>query len=86
MNPADAAERGLEDGDQVVVRNARGRVTFKLAVTDATREGVLYSPKGTWRRTSATGYTSNVLIPADIRTDIERGACYNETFVEVERA
>ena len=86
MNPADASARGLEDGDKVEVRNERGRVTFRLVVTDATREGVLYSPKGTWRSTSETGLTSNALIPSGIRTDIERGACYNETFVEVEKA
>ncbi len=85
MNPADASARGLEDGDKVAVWNARGRVTFRLAVTDAVREGVLYSPKGTWRSTSETGLTSNALIPSDIRADLERGACYNETFVEVER-
>ena len=85
MNPADAAARDLEDGDKVEVWNERGRVTLKLVVTDATREGVLYSPKGTWLGTSETGLTTNSLIPADIRTDIERGACYNETFVDVEK-
>ena len=31
-------------------------------------------------------FTGNALIPSDIRTDIEDGACYNETFVEVEQA
>jgi len=85
MNPADAAARDLEDGDKVAVWNERGRVTFRLSVTDAVREGVVYSPKGTWRNTSETGLTSNVLIPSALRTDIERGACYNETFVNVER-
>ena len=45
--------------------------------------GVLYSPKGTWLRTSETGATVNALIPSDLRTDIERGACYNETFVDI---
>ena len=85
MNPADAEARGLADGDKVEVWNDRGRVTFRLVVTDATREGVLYSPKGAWRRSSETGLTANALIPSDIRADIERGACYNETFVEVEK-
>lgn len=85
MNPADATTRNLNDGDTVAVWNSRGKVTFRLKVTDATREGVLYSPKGTWRNTSDTGLTSNALIPSDIRTDIEDGACYNETFVEVEK-
>lgn len=83
MNPADAAERGMKDGDTVIVWNERGEVALKLSVTDATRSGVIYSPKGTWRDTSDTGLTVNALVPADIRADIERGACYNETFVEV---
>ena len=56
---------------------------MKLTVSDATRKGVLYSPKGTWRRSSETELTVNSLIPSDIRTDIEEGACYNETFVDV---
>jgi hypothetical protein len=29
--------------------------------------------------------TVNALLDADIRTDIIDGACYNDTFVEVER-
>ncbi len=83
MNPIDATARGLGDGDTVSVWNERGRVTLKLVTTDATRPGVLYSPKGTWRRTSDTGLTVNALIPSGLRTDIEDGACYNETFVDV---
>jgi len=83
MNPADAGARGLAANDKVTVWNERGRVTLKLRVTEKTRQGVVYSPKGTWRKTSDTGLTVNVLIPSDLRTDIEEGACYNETFVEV---
>lgn len=85
MNPADAAKRGLVTGDQVTLRNGRGKVLLRLRVTEATRPGVVYSPKGTWLRTSRTGQTVNALIPSDIRTDIAEGACYNETFVEVEK-
>jgi len=85
MHPADATAQGLNDGDVVTVWNGRGKVTLQLVVSDATRPGVLYSPKGTWRGTSDTGLTVNALIPSDIRTDIEGGACYNETFVDVER-
>ncbi|MCR9139993.1 MAG: molybdopterin-dependent oxidoreductase [Alphaproteobacteria bacterium] len=85
MNPADAEHRGLVSGDRVTVRNSRGEVSMRLLVTDATRPGVLYSPKGTWLRTSRTGQTVNALIPSDTRTDIADGACYNETFVEVEK-
>lgn len=86
INAVDATSRRLSNGDIVTVWNARGAVTLTVVVTDATRPGVLYSPKGTWRHTSATGMTANVLIPSDIRTDIEAGACYNETFVDVRKS
>ncbi|OIQ45792.1 MAG: molybdopterin-binding oxidoreductase [Roseobacter sp. MedPE-SW] len=86
MHPRDAHERGLPDGAIVSVWNARGAVTLQLKITTATRPGVLYSPKGTWRGSSQTGFTVNALIPADIRTDIEDGACYHETFVDVKPA
>ena len=86
INPADADAKGFQDGDIVKVRNALGEVSLKIKVTDAVRPGVLYSPKGTWLGTSDTGQTVNALIPSDLRTDIERGACYNETFVDITSA
>jgi hypothetical protein len=57
---------------------------LKARLTDAVRQGILYTPKGTWVKTSDTGQTVNALISADIKTDIMDGACYNETFVDVE--
>ena len=84
INPADASARGIADGQTVRLHNARGQVHLKARLTEAVRPGVLYSPKGTWLRTSPTGQTVNALLRADLRTDIESGACYNETFCEVE--
>ena len=86
INTADAAKKGLKTGDLVKVWNDQGAVTLKVSVSEGVKPSVFYTPKGTWLRTSATGRTVNALIPSDIRTDIERGACYNETFVDVERA
>jgi anaerobic selenocysteine-containing dehydrogenase len=83
LHPDDAERNGIETGDVVTISNDLGAVTLQAAVSDAVRPGVLYSPKGTWFRTSSTGMTVNALIPTDIRTDIERGACYNETFVDI---
>ncbi|GAB5467764.1 MAG: molybdopterin oxidoreductase family protein [Rhodospirillales bacterium] len=83
VNPADAKRLELADGDLVRLRNERGAVTLRALVTDAVKPGVLYSPKGTWIKTSDSGQTVNALIPSDLRTDIEEGACYNETFVEI---
>jgi anaerobic selenocysteine-containing dehydrogenase len=85
IHPADAQARGLNSGDTVSVWNERGVVTLSLVVTDATRAGVVYSSKGVWRKTSNTGFTVNALIPSDLRTDIEDGACYNETYVDIKK-
>ena len=83
IHPADAARRGIAEGQRLRVWNALGEVVLVARVTDAVREGVVYSPKGTWLATSSTGQTVNALINADRKTDIMGGACYNDTFVEV---
>ncbi len=83
INPKDARDRNIANGDLVMIWNDKGEVRLRARVSDAVRPGVLYSPKGTWLGTSDTGSTVNALIPGDLRTDIERGACYNETFVEI---
>jgi anaerobic selenocysteine-containing dehydrogenase len=67
------------------VFNDLGEVTLTVQVSEAMQPGVAYSPKGTWLGTSSTGQTVNALLDADIRTDILDGACYNDTFIEIER-
>ncbi len=85
INPLDASNAAIEDGTLVELSNDKGRVVLQAKLTDAVASGVLYSPKGTWLRTSATGQTVNALIDADMKTDIVDGACYNETFVDLHR-
>ena len=83
INPRDAKASKVEEGALITLSNQKGSVTLKAKITTATREGVLYSPKGTWLQTSSTGQTVNSLIDADMKTDIVGGACYNETFVDI---
>lgn len=52
IHPADAAVRGVTDGDEVVVENGHGAVRLKAVVTDRVRPGVLASPKGRWAKLS----------------------------------
>ena len=84
INSVDASARGIRDGQNVRIWNALGKVELIARITDAVAAGVVYSPKGTWLRTSATGQTVNALISADLKTDIMQGACYNDTFVDCE--
>ena len=86
INPEDAEVAGIVDDELVKIANDKGSVVLKASVTDAVAPGVLYSPKGTWLRTSETGQTVNALIGADMKTDIVDGACYHETFVELQPA
>jgi anaerobic selenocysteine-containing dehydrogenase len=53
IHPADATERGIADGDTVVVGNDRGSCRLRAVVTDAVRQGVLVSPKGRWSKLNA---------------------------------
>ncbi|HZY87337.1 MAG TPA: molybdopterin dinucleotide binding domain-containing protein, partial [Gemmataceae bacterium] len=52
VHPADAAARGVRDGDEVIVANGRGWCRLRAVVTDAVRPGVLVSPKGRWSKLS----------------------------------
>ena len=86
MHPTDAVARGLTDGQSVCVFNALGRVVLPLRVTDAVPAGVVASEKGAWLASSPTGQTLSALTSADDRADLARGACYNDTAVEVASA
>jgi anaerobic selenocysteine-containing dehydrogenase len=86
MHPDDARARGLEGAAFVRVWNDLGSVILPLEITDAISPGVVASEKGAWLATSPTGQTISALVSADDRADLARGACYNDTGVEVERA
>jgi anaerobic selenocysteine-containing dehydrogenase len=54
VHPADAAARGIADGDLVELANGRGSVCLRAVITDAIRQGVLVSPKGRWPKRSGS--------------------------------
>jgi anaerobic selenocysteine-containing dehydrogenase len=86
MHPEDARARGLDGAGSVRVWNELGSAVLPLRITEAVTRGVVASEKGAWLATSATGSTINALVSADDRADLAKGACYNDTRVEVERA
>jgi anaerobic selenocysteine-containing dehydrogenase len=85
MHPDDAAARRLKDGEAARVFNELGEVRCNVVVGPWIARGTVSLPKGLWRRHTANGYTSNVLVP-DTLTDLGGGACFNDARVEVERA
>jgi anaerobic selenocysteine-containing dehydrogenase len=82
MHPADAAARGLADGDLVRIFNDLGEVHCPLHVAPAIRQGTISLPKGLWRRSTRNGATATALVP-DALTDIAGGACFNDARVQV---
>jgi anaerobic selenocysteine-containing dehydrogenase len=84
MNPDDAAERNIEEGDSLRVWNALGEMRINAAISVLVKRGIVTMPKGVWRRNTKNGYTSNALSP-DSLSDLGGGACFNDARVQVER-
>jgi anaerobic selenocysteine-containing dehydrogenase len=63
VHPADAAERGLAEGDAVVLANGTGRLALTLALSEEVPRGVAYAPKGRWPKLEPTRANVNVLNP-----------------------
>lgn len=84
VHPIDAGERGLTDGEDVVVSNSLGAVTLPVSVDARMRVGVCEIPKGLWMRHVANGMVSNALI-SDGVNDLGGGACFNEALVLIEK-
>ena len=81
LHPADAAARGLTDGQRVRLRNERGEVGLMLHVRDEIQPGVVLVP-GQRPVAEAVAGTVNMLC-ADGFTDMGEGATYQSTWLEV---
>jgi formate dehydrogenase major subunit len=44
INPQDAAEKGIADGDEVSVASRRGEITAKAMLTDRVKPGMVFLP------------------------------------------
>ena len=85
INTLDAAERGVRDGEIVVVSNDRGSCELRAVVTNDVARGVAVSPKGRWAKLSPDGRTVNWLTSDDV-TDFGMQAIYHSNMVRVRPA
>jgi anaerobic selenocysteine-containing dehydrogenase len=85
LAPAEAARRGLRDGEKVRLRNSLGEVHATLSISDDLPPGVASIPKGLWREHTLNRWTGNVLAPDHV-DEVGGGACYNDARAEIERA
>lgn len=85
MHSADAAERGIRDGDTVRVFNARGSLRLRARVNDQPRPGVVVAPSVWWKKHAPDRGNANNLTAQRI-TDLGGGATFYDCRVQVEVA
>jgi anaerobic selenocysteine-containing dehydrogenase len=84
MHPRDAAARGLQDGEEVRVFNARGAFVIPLKVSQNVSSGTVAAFWGWWDKLSeGKGNVNNVTSSA--LTDLGGGGTFYDCRVEVER-
>jgi anaerobic selenocysteine-containing dehydrogenase len=84
LHSADAAARGIRDGDAVRVFNARGSLRLRARVNDRPRPGVAVAPSVWWKKHSPDGGNANNLT-AQRTSDLGGGATFYDCRVHVER-
>jgi len=83
VHPADAAERGIEDGATVAVWNEYGQVRLTAQVTTNIVPGTVLAPGVWWNKFSGDGRNINQVTPPG-ETDMGGGAIFYDTLVWVE--
>ena len=95
MHPVDAAERGLDDGEQVSVTSRTGSIVVTLEVSDEIRRGTVAVPHGWghrepgvgWRlAASLPGSNVNLLHDPALVDPISGTAAVNNTWVSIASA
>jgi len=84
MHPEDAAARGIRDGDQVRIYNARGSYTLRARINGKPRRGVVVAPSVWWKKFSPDGRNANN-VTSQRTADLGGGATFYDCRVEVER-
>ncbi len=93
LSPADAAKRGISDGDVVRLFNDRGETLAAAAISDSVRPGVVVLPTGAWFDPARSGDAwgadkhgnPNVLTLDKGTSKLGQGPIAHTTLVEVEK-
>ena len=89
IHPEDAGERGIQDGERVMVWNDRGRICIPAVVTGRIRKGVVAISQGGWYTPDADGTdirgSINVLTSAAHPTPLAKGNPQHTNLVQVEK-
>ena len=89
INPRDAAERGIQNGDMVRVFNDRGTVMLPAFVTPRIRPGVVNIPQGAWYTPDENGVDIRGCVNTLTKyhpTPFAKGNPQHTNLVQVEKA
>jgi anaerobic selenocysteine-containing dehydrogenase len=84
IHPADAAQRGIVDGNQVRIYNERGSFMAKARVTDKARQGLVVGLSVWWKKFSADGKNANEVTSQRL-TDMGKAPTFYDVLVQVEK-
>jgi anaerobic selenocysteine-containing dehydrogenase len=84
VNSADAAARGIADGDPVRIFNSRASLVLRAAVDGVVGPGTVSSPSLRWPKRQPGGRNINALVSERL-TDIGGGATFYSCLVQVEK-
>jgi anaerobic dimethyl sulfoxide reductase subunit A len=89
INPIDAGDRGIDDGDLVRVYNGRGAMILPCRLTNQIMPGVVDIPQGGWWEPDENGVdqrgSTNVLT-SERWTPLAKGSAQHTIMVQVEKA
>ena len=74
MHPADAAERSLAEGDNVLVSNKTGCLTLRVSLSTSFPRGMALAHKGRWPKREGTQANVNVLNAGE-KADMGENTC-----------
>jgi anaerobic selenocysteine-containing dehydrogenase len=83
ISAADAAARGIEEGDRVRVWNDRGAMELAATISERVRPQLVSVPFG-WPLETSGGVSCNTLT-SDVSTDLGGGSAFHDNLVEVAR-
>lgn len=84
IHPADAAGRGIRNGQMVRVHNDRGAFEGRAELTEDTLQGVVAASLGYWPGLSRTGTAVNC-ISSDRHCNLGQAPSFSDNLVEVEQ-
>jgi anaerobic selenocysteine-containing dehydrogenase len=85
IHPADAASRGIADGEMVRIFNDRGAFVARARVTAKARAGLVVGLSIWWKKLASDGKNANEVTSQRL-TDMGRAPTFYDTLVQVEKA